>query len=194
MWNEVVEVLPLVIWLWVSIEEWMDELLLLASRYMPFRELVIYRSGTYITSWVSAAWCVDRSLLRMMGVGSSPSIIAFPLVENGLKVLDNCTGSAWRGVQFTPTIVGTGVLRNRTRMNLECSRVWQYADGRAFESAWWIFSYLENQILVISHTYCLGETSRDDGCEVGLTDRDKGCEVGLTDRDKGCEVGRTGYA
>ena len=34
----------------------------------------------------------------------------------------------------------------------------------------------ENQILVVSHTYFLGETSRDDSCEVGLTGRDDGCE------------------
>ena len=36
----------------------------------------------------------------------------------------------------------------------------------------------ENQILVVSHTYFLGETSRDDSCEVGLTGKDNGCEVG----------------
>ena len=39
---------------------------------------------------------------------------------------------------------------------------------------------LENQILVIlrsiTYTYFLGETSRDDSCEVGLTGRDDGCE------------------
>ena len=86
------------------IEGRIDEFIQRASHCMPFRELAIYSLGTYLTSWACAAWYVDRSLLSMTCVGSSCSTIAFPCVENGSKVLDDCTGTAWRGVQFTPTI------------------------------------------------------------------------------------------
>ena len=123
IWNEVFEVLPFVVWLWVNIEGWMDAFSLRASHYMHFCELVIYRLGTYITSWVSVGWCLDRSLLSMMCVGSSPRIIAIPCVENGSKALDNCTGNAWRGSQFTPTTCWYWLVRFRTRINL-CSMVW----------------------------------------------------------------------
>ena len=56
----------------------MDALSPLACHSMAFLELAMLMLGTYITTRVSAGWCVDRSLLSIMCVGSSPSIIAFP--------------------------------------------------------------------------------------------------------------------